>query len=115
MANEPIFAGTIMTAQPLLAPTEYIIEGQAETRCIKDSHQNEYDRRVEILNNSEHYEKLSFAQKFGASRLTQYGYHLKFVRGNTTNKIAIFVCEERIATVDLSGEIDLSPKIKIRN
>jgi hypothetical protein len=114
MVNEPIFAGTIMTAQPLLAPTESILEKQTKTLSIKDSQLNEFDRRVDSLKNSEHYEKLSFAQKFGASRLTQYGYHLKFIRRSTTNTIAIFVCEERIATVDLIGEIDLSPKIRLR-
>lgn len=94
-----------MTEQALLAQIAPILEEQTD---------NEYDRRVASLKNSEHYEKLSFAQKFGASRLIQYGYHLKFIRESTPNKIAIFICEERIATVDLAGEIDLCPKLKIR-
>jgi len=103
-----------MTAQALLAQIDPILEEQAEKKYLNGSHRNEYDRRAESLKNSEHYEKLSFAQKFGASRLTQYGYHLKFLRDSTPNKIAIFICEERIATVDICGEIDLSPKITLR-
>jgi hypothetical protein len=94
-----------MTEQALLAQIDPILEERAE---------QEHDRRVETLHNSEHYEKLSFAQKFGASRLTQYGYHLKFLRESTPNKIAIFTCEERIATIDLYGEIALTPKIRLR-
>jgi len=103
-----------MTEQALLAQIDPILEELPAKKCHNGTNRNEYDRRVENLKKSEHYEKLSFAQKFGASRLTQFGYHLKFLRESTPNKIAIFICEERIATVDISGEIDLSPKIKLR-
>jgi len=89
---------------------------QALQAQIEPEQQNkdEFERRQAQLTNEECYEKLTFAQKFAASRLTQYGYQLKFLRESTANKIAIFVCEDRIATVDFSGEINLSPKIILR-
>jgi len=73
-----------------------------------------YERRMRMSDKIDCYEKLSFAQKFAASRLTQYGYQLQFIRDSSPNKIAIFICEDRVATVNLIGEINLSPKIKLR-
>jgi len=73
-----------------------------------------YERRMKASDKIDCYEKLSFAQKFAASRLTQYGYQLQFIRESTPKKIAIFICEDRIATVNLVGEINLSPNIQLR-
>jgi len=60
------------------------------------------------------YDRLSLAQKFSASQLFQYGYSLYFLRGQGINTLAIFVYGGNVATVDFGGEIDLSPKIQLR-
>lgn len=67
--------------------------------------------------NSEHstlWEKLSLAQKFAASSLTQFGYDLAFIRNSHTGSLAILMCNDNTATISNEGEIDTSPDIIIR-
>lgn len=59
--------------------------------------------------------KLSLAQKFAASSLTQFGYDLSFIRNSREGSLAILLCNNQAATISSEGEIDTSPDIVIRN
>jgi len=61
------------------------------------------------------WDKLTLAQKFAASSLLQFGYHLTFLRNSRNGSLAILLCENNIATITSDGEIDTSPDIKIRH
>ncbi|XQW85039.1 hypothetical protein ACOYR1_18245 [Thalassotalea piscium] len=60
------------------------------------------------------WDKLSLAQKFAASSLTQFGYDLVFIRTGTVGNIAVLVCDGNPATITDDGEINTSPEIIIR-
>lgn len=59
--------------------------------------------------------KLSLAQKFAASSLTQFGYDLTYIRSSNIGNLAILLCDDNAATISTEGEIDTSPCIVIRN
>lgn len=59
--------------------------------------------------------KLSLAQKFAASSLTQFGYDLTYIRNSNAGNLAILLCNDNAATISTEGEIDTSPNIIIRN
>jgi len=61
------------------------------------------------------WEKLSLAQKFAASSLTQFGYDLTYIRNSSVGNIAILLCNDNTATISTEGEIDTSPNIIIRS
>ncbi|WP_440876933.1 hypothetical protein [Thalassotalea sp. PLHSN55] len=61
------------------------------------------------------WDKLSLAQKFAASSLTQFGYDLAFIRNSQAKSIAILLCDDKVATITDDGEIDTSPDIIIRH
>lgn len=59
--------------------------------------------------------KLSLAQKFSASSLTQFGYDLSYIRNSRAGNTAILLCNGNAATISSEGEIDTSPDIIIRS
>lgn len=59
--------------------------------------------------------KLSLAQKFAASSLTQFGYDLTYIRNSNAGSIAILLCNDNAATISSEGEINTSPDIVIRS
>lgn len=59
--------------------------------------------------------KLSLAQKFAASSLTQFGYDLTYIRNSNIKSLAILFCNGNVVTISSEGEINTSPKIIIRN
>ena len=59
--------------------------------------------------------KLSLAQKFAASSLSQFGYDLTYIRNSNAGNLAILLCEGSAATISSEGEIDTSPDIVIRH
>ncbi|WP_114324950.1 hypothetical protein [Candidatus Colwellia aromaticivorans] len=59
--------------------------------------------------------KLSLAQKFAASSLSQFGYDLTYIRNSNAGNIAILLCNGMAATISSEGDIDTSPDIIIRN
>jgi len=73
-----------------------------------------YKRRAIALSNDTLYDRLSLAQKFSASRLNQYGFKLRFIRGKGLRTLAIFECKDNVATIDSAGEVQISPNIKLR-
>jgi len=59
--------------------------------------------------------KLSLAQKFAASSLTQFGYDLTYIRNSNVGSLAILLCGNNAATISNEGEIDTSPDVVIRH
>jgi len=59
--------------------------------------------------------KLSLAQKFAASSLTQFGYDLTYIRNSNAGNLAILLCNDNAATISSEGEINTSPDIVIRS
>jgi len=60
------------------------------------------------------WDKLSLAQKFAASSMTQFGYDLSFIRNSNNGNIAILQCNDKAATINSEGDVDTSPDIIIR-
>ena len=72
------------------------------------------ERRQYIPEQSNLWDKLSLAQKFASSSLTQFGYELAFIRGSKLGNIAVLLCDNSPATITNDGEINTSPDISIR-
>lgn len=67
-----------------------------------------------VSSNESLWSELTLAQKFAASSLTQFGYELLFVRDINNKNIAALVCNDNIATISKSGEINTAPNMEIR-
>ena len=72
------------------------------------------ERRQYIPEQSNLWDKLSLAQKFAASSLTQFGYDIAFIRNSQSGSLAILLCDGNAATISDEGEINTSPDITIR-
>lgn len=72
------------------------------------------ERRQYTAEHSNLWDKLSLAQKFASSSLTQFGYDLAFIRGSKSGNMAILLCDSNAATISDDGEINTSPNITIR-
>lgn len=72
------------------------------------------ERRQGVADPSTLWDKLSLAQKFAASSLTQFGYDLAYVREQDEGGIAILLCDNNAATISVDGEINTAPSIDIR-
>lgn len=73
------------------------------------------ERRQQNLEPETLWNKLSLAQKFAASSLTQFGYDLSYIRNSRAGSLAILLCNGNAATISSDGEINTSPDIIIRN
>ena len=73
------------------------------------------ERRQYVGDQSSLWDKLSLAQKFAASSLTQFGYDLAFIRSSSNGSMAVLLCDGNAATISTDGEIDTSPSIVIRS
>jgi hypothetical protein len=73
------------------------------------------ERRQRSLAPETLWNKLSLAQKFAASSLTQFGYDLTYIRNSNEDSLAILLCNDNAATISSEGEIDTSPDIIIRS
>jgi hypothetical protein len=72
------------------------------------------ERRVVAIGQPDWWDKLSLAQKFSASSLSQFGYVLSFVRNEQGRSIAVLKCHTSISVISEDGEINSSPNISIR-
>jgi hypothetical protein len=72
------------------------------------------ERRQSTQGQTSLWDKLSLAQKFAASSMTQFGYELSFIRNSNKGSLAIFECNGKTATIDDEGEVDSTPSITIR-
>ncbi len=84
------------------------MQAQAEREVLLERRQQ--DLAPETLWN-----RLSLAQKFAASSLTQFGYDLSYIRNSKAGSLAILLCNGNAATISSEGEIDTSPDIIIRS
>ena len=72
------------------------------------------ERRQYTAEQSNLWDKLSLAQKFATSSLTQFGYDLSFIRSSKAGNIAILLCDSNAATISDDGEINTSPNLTVR-
>ena len=72
------------------------------------------ERRQYTPEKSQLWDKLTLAQKFAASSLTQFGYDLAFIRSSSAGSLAILLCDGNAATIQDDGQIDTAPDIHIR-
>lgn len=72
------------------------------------------ERREHDQIHSDLWDKLTLAQKFAASSLTQFGYDLAYIRNSTTETLAILMCDGKAATITGDGDINTAPHINIR-
>ena len=61
------------------------------------------------------WDKLTMAQKFSASGLTNYGYKLAFVRYSSLGNLAVFTYEGRTVTITDDGVINTTPNMSVRH
>ena len=72
------------------------------------------ERRQYTAEQSNLWDKLSLAQKFATSSLTQFGYDLSFIRSSKSGNIAVLLCDSNAATISDDGEINTSPNLIVR-
>ena len=72
------------------------------------------ERRVNPIEQSSWWSKLSLAQKFSASSLGKFGYELLFVRNDQGRSLAVLSCNSGIAIITEDGEINTEDHVKIR-
>jgi hypothetical protein len=72
------------------------------------------ERRHHDQIQAELWDKLTLAQKFAASSLTQFGYDLAFIRDSKEDSLAILMCDGKTATITGDGEINTAPSLTIR-
>ena len=72
------------------------------------------ERRQYTTEQASLWDKLSLAQKFAASSMTQFGYDLSFLRNSNSGSLAILQCNGKTATINDEGEVDPTPSITIR-
>lgn len=58
--------------------------------------------------------RLSISQRLSATNLSHFGYELMFIRHTNDGGLAIFLCGQSIATINVDGDIDSAPEIQIR-
>jgi len=61
------------------------------------------------------WDDLNLAQKFSVAELQRFGYDLLFVRHITDGSLAILASGDKIAAIDIEGQIDTAPRITIRH
>jgi hypothetical protein len=72
------------------------------------------ERRIQLVKKIKCYDKLSLAQKFSVSKLSQFGYDLLYVRKESYGLIAILKSRSTFVTVCHLGEINTTPNILMR-
>lgn len=75
----------------------------------------EADRRHSDPNKQALMYRLSMSQKHSVNSLSQYGYQLSFLRNNNAESLAVLICGDNVATVDIAGDINTSPDITVRS
>lgn len=72
------------------------------------------ERRTESLSNEDHWDLTSAEQKIALYDLHRFGYRLLFVRHTLKGPIAFVSQQDDIAIIHPDGEVDLRPKITLR-
>jgi hypothetical protein len=72
------------------------------------------DNRQQNDNQETLWDKLNLSQKFAVCNLGQFGYLLTYVRFIGNNTLAILKQDNKIATVNEAGVININPAITCR-
>ena len=74
------------------------------------------DRRNQsALKHDEHWDSTTADQKLALYDLHRFGYRLLFVRHMLTGPVAVISQQDDIAAIYADGEVDLRPKITLRD
>ncbi|MDD8060002.1 MULTISPECIES: hypothetical protein [Shewanella] len=71
-------------------------------------------RNTEVLRNDELWDLTTADQKLALYDLHRFGYRLLFVRNMSSGPLAIISQHDDIAVIYADGEVDLRPKITLR-
>jgi hypothetical protein len=72
------------------------------------------DRREENYDQGILWEELNLSQQFSVCSLGQFGYILTYVRHLNETTLAILKSDNKIATINEAGDINVSPSILFR-
>jgi len=72
------------------------------------------DRRQQHYDQAKLWEKLNFSQQYSVCTLGQFGYILTYVRYLNDKTLAILKLGGKMATINETGDINISPYIKCR-
>ncbi|MGI2169707.1 hypothetical protein ACROAE_05860 [Shewanella sp. MF05960] len=72
-------------------------------------------RHKDMLKHDEHWDLTTADQKLALYDLHRYGYRLLFVRHMLTGPVAVISQHDDIAAIYADGEVDLRPKITLRD
>jgi hypothetical protein len=61
------------------------------------------------------WDDLNLAQKFSVAELQRFGYDLLFVRHIADGSLAVMASGNRVAAIDLEGQIDTEPNVVLRH
>ncbi|KGJ87011.1 hypothetical protein [Colwellia psychrerythraea] len=77
------------------------------TTFMTDSRQQDHDK--DTL-----WDKLNFSQQYSVCTLGQFGYQLAYVRSIGDSTLAILKQDDKIATINQAGSININPEINCR-
>lgn len=61
------------------------------------------------------WDDLNLAQKFSVAELQRFGYDLLFVRHIADGSLAVLASGNKMAAIDMEGQIDIAPKVTLRH
>lgn len=74
---------------------------------LTDVRQGNYDRDTM-------WDKLNFSQQYTVCSLGQFGYLLTYVRSVGDSTLAILKQNDKVATINEAGEININPAVELR-
>ncbi len=77
------------------------------TAFMTDSRQQDFDKDTM-------WDKLNFSQQYSVCTLGQFGYQLTYVRSIGDSILAILKQDDKIATINEAGIINVNPEVKCR-
>ncbi|MFT5528857.1 MAG: hypothetical protein ACI9C0_000516 [Alteromonadaceae bacterium] len=70
--------------------------------------------RRKLKSNKKLWSHLTLSQRFSASSLTNFGYHLSFIRSSEGRSFAVLIKDGYCTTVADDGDINTNPIIHVR-
>jgi hypothetical protein len=61
------------------------------------------------------WDDLNLAQKFSVAELQRFGYDLLFVRHGANGSMAVLASGDKMAAIDIEGQIDTEPSVTLRH
>jgi hypothetical protein len=61
------------------------------------------------------WDDLNLAQKFSVAELQRFGYDLLFVRHIADGSLAVLASGNKMAAIDMEGQIDVQPNVTLRH